>query len=375
MMRGRRGGRSIAVVRGLSLALLLAPAWPAGAQMGALPPEAAAEIRAALESPVAEAALADAVVGSIARDPGAVSAIVGAAVEAAPQFREAIVSRAGTAFPGFAARIAAAAGLPAPRPAAPAAASAPPAAPAAPVSRRSRTAVSRDSEREWTVELGIGVGVVPEYPGADEHEAVALPLVEIRWGDLLFLSATEGFGFNFARGRNLRLGVALTYNEGRDEDDNDRLRGLGDVEDTIEFGGFAEYAFLDSFTARAGIRQDIFGEHEGALVDVGLGYRARLGEGLDVALGGGARWASDDYMRSFFGVSSAQSARSRFAAFRADLGFLDVGLGGTLTYDLTARWFARGTAGLAVLLGDAADSPISDSDTQFSAGLALGYRY
>ncbi len=138
--------------------------------------------------------------------------------------------------------------------------------------------------------------------------------------------------------------------------------------------GNAEYILFSNWKVRADIRQDIFGEHEGALIGLGLAYLTRPRDDLALALRGGITWASDDYMQSFFGVDATQSARSGIAAFAADSGVKDVDLGSTLTYFITRQWFARGIAKLEFLLGDAADSPISESDTQFSFGVALGYQ-
>ncbi len=84
---------------------------------GPPPTEAAAALQTAplvsriddARARAAEAAIVAAVIGSIARDPGFVSAIVSAAVAETPVHREAIVSRASAAFPGFAVQIAQAA--------------------------------------------------------------------------------------------------------------------------------------------------------------------------------------------------------------------------------------------------------------------------
>jgi hypothetical protein len=63
---------------------------------------------------VSQSNIAEAVVAGIARHPGAVSAIVSAAVRRAPDYTQVIARRASIAFPRFASLIAAAAGLPAP---------------------------------------------------------------------------------------------------------------------------------------------------------------------------------------------------------------------------------------------------------------------
>ena len=123
------------------LAAGLAEMPPARAQGDALPPDVSAAIDSAFQagevaaanaalsavfandeatrneivnrarSQVEETALAGAVVDGIAQHPGAVSAIVRAAVQRAPAYRDAIMHRATISFPAYAAEIAAAAGV------------------------------------------------------------------------------------------------------------------------------------------------------------------------------------------------------------------------------------------------------------------------
>jgi outer membrane scaffolding protein for murein synthesis (MipA/OmpV family) len=45
------------------------------------------------------------------------------------------------------------------------------------------------------------------------------------------------------------------------------------------------------------------------------------------------------------------------------------------TYMLDANWMVRGEAGLGILLGDAADSPIVVDKVQPSGMLLVGYRF
>ncbi|MFQ5785689.1 MAG: MipA/OmpV family protein [Alphaproteobacteria bacterium] len=347
-----------------------------------------------------EAALVQAVVSSISRYPASTPAIISAAVGAAPAYRQSIVAQASAAFPVFADAIAEAAGqpaalpaaavsrtaqtaaapkiaptTPAPAPARPAASPAPGPKAATPAPGKSRSRVSPDYLREWRVALGVGVEVRPEYPGADEAEVVPIPAIEIDWGDLLFISSDDGVGFNVLSAPKLRLALALTYVEGRDESEDRILRGLGDINDSVEFGGLIEYRFFEHWKARSRVRQDIFGGHEGMIVEAGFGYDRTFGEAFDFAARAGTTWADEDYMDSFFGIDAGQSARSGLAVFRPDAGITDVNFGGTLVYHVTANWFTKTFVDVAFLLGDAADSPLSESDTQVTGGFALGYRF
>ena len=141
----RRGN---ARATGLATIFLLVNASLALAQGGALPPDVAQALDAAVAAGnaaadnaaisaaiarapshidvaartqlhVSESAITEAVVSGIAQHPGSTGAIVGAAIQRAPGFRDAIVHRASIAFPAFTNEIAAGAGM-APPPAPPA---------------------------------------------------------------------------------------------------------------------------------------------------------------------------------------------------------------------------------------------------------------
>lgn len=92
----------------------------------------------------------------------------------------------------------------------------------------------------------------------------------------------------------------------------------------------------------------------------------------------GSTWASEDYMSSYFGIDSADAARSGLDRFNADEGFKDVSLGGALNYRFLERWSVTALATYARLLGDAEDSPVVDDvggANQFFAGALINYRF
>ena len=80
-------------------------------------------------------------------------------------------------------------------------------------------------------------------------------------------------------------------------------------------------------------------------------------------------------MTSFFGVSAAQSINSGLPEYRPDAGFKDVYVGATASIDLTDRWTLLLMGRYSRLVGDAADSPIVETENQFYGGAALSYKF
>ena len=82
-------------------------------------------------------------------------------------------------------------------------------------------------------------------------------------------------------------------------------------------------------------------------------------------------------MSDYFGVSTVQAGSSAagLGAFDADAGFKDIHVQLSADYDINNRWSIMGGVGYKRLIGDAADSPIVETEDQFSATLGLTYRF
>ena len=83
--------------------------------------------------------------------------------------------------------------------------------------------------------------------------------------------------------------------------------------------------------------------------------------GLFVALFGQATWATDEWVRSYYGAG--------------DGGLLFTALGIEGAYDLSRRWVLLASAHARRLHGDAASSPITEEKTNVFASAAIAYRF
>lgn len=231
----------------------------------------------------------------------------------------------------------------------------------------------RKSQSDWRVSLGGGARMGPKYEGSDEMKISAMPFFGLSWRDYVFLDGMQGLGVNAIRTRRFRLGLAVGYAPGRDQDDSDRLQGLGDIDPAARVRLFGAYS-LGPVRLSANISRD-FGGSDGfqirpqVMVPFPLSKKVRLMSGVSVT------WADSNYMESYFGVTPGQSVLSGLPTFDADAGFKSVAFQFGVNWDLTERWFARASVGVGHLLGDAADSPITESHVQPSVGLFVGYKF
>lgn len=241
---------------------------------------------------------------------------------------------------------------------------------------------SEAAKKDWDIRLGAGALYQPEYEGSDEYKVAPLPMVMINYRDMVFLRGPM-LGANVLTWQGprpndkLQVGPLVRYQFGRDEDDSDDLRGMGDIDAAVELGGFVTYS-TGPWSAGLTLFRDVSGSHDGLTAKVSAGNRLPLGPKLMLRSEISAIWADDNYTETFFGVTAAQSARSGMRQYRAEGGFKDAGITFDLDYTLTEHWGLTGRLGYKHLLGDAADSPLVEgrgSADQLSSGLFVNYKF
>jgi outer membrane protein len=234
---------------------------------------------------------------------------------------------------------------------------------------------SEQGASKWSIIIGGGGAYMPDYEGSDDYEFQPVPFASVVYDDFVFLSGPS-VGVYLLNYEGFKAGPIARYSFGRDEDDNHALEGLGEVDDSIEVGGFLKYE-IGIWSAGLTVTQDVAGGHEGLLAEATTGIAVPLTENIRSSLEASASWADSNYMETYFGISPAQSARSGYDVYEADRGFKDVGVTLGLDYMFTERIGIGGRAQYKRLLGDAADSPIVDNEgsaDQFLSTLFLTYR-
>ena len=81
------------------------------------------------------------------------------------------------------------------------------------------------------------------------------------------------------------------------------------------------------------------------------------------------------YMRTWYGVSRTQAARTRYAAYRPHGGLADAGVAMSWSAPLSPGVSATISLEALRLVGDAADSPLVRQRTQVSLGAIVSYTF
>ena len=250
-------------------------------------------------------------------------------------------------------------------------------------------AQDRSADDGWGLTVGAGALQSPTYEGDDEARLSILPNIQVSYGDRFFASVQEGIGYRVLKEPGLEAGPIMRVKFSRDEDgdqpfavsgdDTTDLAGLGDVDTSIEVGGFLAYG-IGPVTLSAEARQAVTG-HEGFVADLGVKWSSRsflFGPPVIWSVGPRARLVDENYNAAYFSVDSAQSVASGLPVFDAEGGLHSYGIGATAIVPFTDEWSAVIVAGYDRLEGDAADNPLVQqrgSEDQASVGVFLSYRF
>lgn len=228
------------------------------------------------------------------------------------------------------------------------------------------------------VTLGATAGFRPVYGGSDATTGVLLPFIDAVWRDRLFFTTRGGpeIGVQITQDRAFRFGVGLDYAFGRDQDENSRLRGMGDIDRTVRARAFASSGF-GPITISAFAAQDIANNGHGLNFGGDIEYRTRVTPQLSVFAGPGLTFIDDENMRTFFGVTPGQAARSggQLGAYAPEGGLRDVRFSLGAVYTPTRNIVVLPRLTVLQLVGDAADSPLTQQETQVIGTLTLAWRF
>jgi outer membrane protein len=238
---------------------------------------------------------------------------------------------------------------------------------------------------DWRV--GVGAGNGPQYEGSDDYGPV--PLITVLAQDLYHPETYVGISntvlrSNFLAHPNLRAGISAEYVAERgafNDIDNDRVDALSDTDDGLLLGVLIGYETKfrngSSLIFEIDPRYDVSDEI-GGKVKARVRYNRKLGTKW-VFLGEvESTYASESYMNNLFGVNAKDSGRTGLDQFNADAGIMDASVRATATYLIARSWSATFVASVKQLLGDAADSPITDDEgdaTQLFGGASLNFHF
>jgi outer membrane scaffolding protein for murein synthesis (MipA/OmpV family) len=228
-----------------------------------------------------------------------------------------------------------------------------------------------------TGDLGAGIGYKSSDPTGVQYDTKPFPYIDLDWGDV-GLSSDDGLNWKAFKSHGWSVGPFANYIQGRNA--NDSLRGLHDVPDMAEFGGFVQYSPADFWRVFAEAGRALGGSEGqgGVLGRVGgeLGYPLGLGIIGDTEFT--AHFVNGRQAQTFFGVSAQEAQASGFQQYNASGGLQKVVLTQSLQFPLADGWLLLTSATWTHLTNSAADSSIvrdKGDENQGEVNVALAYHF
>ncbi len=222
----------------------------------------------------------------------------------------------------------------------------------------------------------VGFGAGPKYLGAKETTYAVAPAGQMTFDwDVVTLQANY-LNTDLIPDPDWQFGPAGLLRFGRGDVERDAVDALPDIDTTVELGFSGARVWNDDdWQKRSAIGgsflQDVGGVHDGHVASIyarqwfGIGRYGALGISL------AASYASESYMGTYFGVDSAGSAASGLPEFLPGAGARDVRATAVFVQPINDQWAVGAGLLYAKLLGDASDSPISDSDEAIYGGIGI----
>jgi MipA family protein len=229
------------------------------------------------------------------------------------------------------------------------------------------------ADENWRLNAGPAVVIAPQYPGSRGELTLPLPLVDIAYGQCLFLNTNHGLGAYVVNQENLQLGSSLWFRRGRFHDESSRVANLDDIATAPQGQLFARYHF-GAIVLGATIARD-FGGSSGLTIDTTVAWQLQLSPRAQVALGAQTSYGNGRYMQAWFGITSEQARASGLSVYSPGAGFVSAGPTASLNYVLSQRWTFSARVAENFLTSKASDSPIVERNALPTIMVGAAYHF
>lgn len=233
--------------------------------------------------------------------------------------------------------------------------------------------------------IGAGVGSVPDYKGSDDRSGGVAPYARYTFAGqqrYVQLFANE-LSLNLIDSQKYRFGPVINYHFGRDSDvEDDVVRQMREIDDTVELGLFGDVAWVDPGNPRnrlivgGMLLQDAGGESDGLRARLSARYWRQVHRAVDVHVGAGFMYGDRKYNDHYFGINADNVGSAPLPAYKAGSGIHEAYVNlGTALY-LSKEWVLGAGLRYGRITGDAADSPLVDqrgSENQVIGGIGVAY--
>ncbi|MCW8278733.1 MipA/OmpV family protein [Pseudomonas sp. PCH199] len=238
---------------------------------------------------------------------------------------------------------------------------------------------------DWRYSLRAGAASAPRYSGSKEQ--VVAPLVggEIVSPYGIFIDTEKGLGWaldNDDFGLSVHIGASDVRKDRKTGfKGSDELNGMGSIKSRPVLGLDGTYhmgpIILGAEFEHALEKDDDDHDTGSAWNRLKLSISAPFYDGNYGKVVGSlnSQFGDGDYVRTWYGVSTAQASRSQFKAHDTRGGLVSRGADLTWSLPLDEQWSVSTVLAVQYLAGDAADSPIVERRMQTSMAAQVQYTF
>ncbi len=253
----------------------------------------------------------------------------------------------------------------------------------------SQTAQAETGAENWSlwgdsteITVGAGAAVLPRYAGSSEYKVIPVPVVALQRG-AFFADIIRGVGAEYYNQNGFYVSAAVGYDMGRTTRDSTwepgstKLIGMNLVKETVTANLVVSQALTPWLSATAEAEFAMSGQrHRGNQYRVGLLSYLRDDDRDTVSVALNAHGGDRDYLKTYFGVTDAESRTSRFAQFDAGSGGVYAGsLTGTWSHSFNKHYSVDMAVSVMQLVGDPGRSPLVSEKTSVTTAASLNYTF
>ena len=227
--------------------------------------------------------------------------------------------------------------------------------------------------KETAIRAGAVVISAKNYDGSSDQKTSVLPGIFLQTTNGIFADPLNGVGYSFEPQGNLQYGVRLNIETGRSVED--ALLGFEKIKARLNPGAYANYVVNDSLTLRSALRLGVGDGADGSVLYLGGTYKVFQAGFFSVSMNAALKFADQNYMQTYFGVSPVQASASGLKAYKPTAGFASTKVGISAATPLSREVFVFANVSMQRLHGEAANSPIVVKKTQPSVFFGGVYNF
>lgn len=234
---------------------------------------------------------------------------------------------------------------------------------------------------ENTYLFSLAGGVTSRYEGSRDYRPIIGPAFSAQFDNGFFIGMLDGAGYKKTFANGMFVSAALSYDDGRADENrfdragSDYLKGMGNIPGSLLISVQAGAHVFGDSTVSVTLDQPVTHTTRGISGHVDLTVPILQTAADQIGVTGSLHAGSGRYTQTFFGVTDAQAASSRFSAYSTKGGFDKATVSTAWTHVFTPRWSVTTTGGLTRLVGSSSNSPIVQTKNNWFGITALTYRY